>query len=110
MTAKKRTAATPSTETPDFDFESLTLGEVSTIEDLSGMSIGSIADEGAPKGKAFAAIVMIMKRRNGDPGFTFNQALGVPLSEANALLGGDDADPEADAKGEGSRSDGSANA
>ena len=69
-----------------FDFESLTLGEVATIEDLSGQSIGSIANEEAPKGKALAAIVMVIKRRNGEPTYTFNQALKVGLKEANALL------------------------
>lgn len=70
----------------NFDFDSLTLGEVALIEELSGQSIGSIADEGAPKGKAMAAIVMVIKRRTGEPDYQFNQALMVPLSEANALL------------------------
>jgi hypothetical protein len=70
-----------------FDFESLTLGEVATIEDLSGQPIGAIADEDAPKGKALAAIVMVIKRRTGHPGFKFNEALNIPLKEANALLG-----------------------
>lgn len=73
-----------------FDFDSLTLGEVATIEDLSGQSISSIADEGSPKGKALAAIVMVVKRRSGEPDFTFNKALALPLSEANSFIGGSD--------------------
>lgn len=81
-----------------FDFESLTLGEVALIEDLSGLSIGAIADEGEPKGKAMAAIVMVIKRRSGDPTFSFNQALAVPLSEANELLATEDEDEDPKAK------------
>lgn len=72
------------------DLESLTLGEVAAIEELSGQGINAIADDDRPKGKALAALVMVIKRREGEPTFTFNQALAVPLSEANALVGGDD--------------------
>lgn len=70
-----------------FDFDSLTLGEVAFIEDLSGMSISSIADADMPKGKALAAVVTVAKRRAGQPDFKFNDALKVPMSEVNALLG-----------------------
>lgn len=72
-----------------FDFEQLTLGEVAAIENLSGLSIATIADDESPKGNAFAAMVMVMKRRTGEPTFTFNQALAVPLAEANRLLAPD---------------------
>lgn len=78
-----------------FDFDTLTLGEVATIENLSSMSISAIADESQPKGNALAALVMVIKRRSGEPTYSFNQALTVPLSEANALLG---ADEEVDAE------------
>lgn len=87
-----------------FDFDTLTLGEVATIEDLSGQSIGSIADEAAPKGKALAAIVMVIKRRSGEPTFTFNQALSVPLAEANSLLTPDEEDEPEDEAPKGKRS------
>lgn len=70
-----------------FDFDALTLGEVSTIEELSGLSISAIADEEAPKGKALAAMAMIAKRRSGDPKFTWNQAQALTIQEANELLG-----------------------
>jgi len=84
-----------------FDFEALTLGEVAFIEDLSGQSVTSIANEDSPKGKALAAIITVAKRRNGEPAYTFNQALTVPLSEANALLGlgGDEIPAEDDDEG-----------
>lgn len=77
-----------------FDFDTLTLGEVATIEDLSGFGIASL-NEGTPQGKFLAALVMVFKRRNGEPTFTFNQALAVPMLEAQTLLGLDDTEPEA---------------
>lgn len=88
-----------------FDFDSLTLGEVSTIEDLSGQSISTIADEASPKGKALAAMAMVIKRRSGEPAFTFNQAMGLTLDEANAVIGLDDDEPDEDSdEGKGERS------
>lgn len=81
--------------TAAFDFDTLTLGEVATIEDLSGLPISAIADEERPKGKALAALAMIIKRRSGEPTFTFNQALAMPLVEANGLLGSDEPEDEA---------------
>ncbi|MBX3309711.1 MAG: hypothetical protein KF739_04660 [Cryobacterium sp.] len=70
-----------------FDFDALTLGEVSKIEELSGQSIASIADADSPKGKALAAMAMVVKRRTGDPAFTWNQACALTLDEANQILG-----------------------
>lgn len=83
-----------------FDFDTLTLGEVATIEDLSGFGIASL-NEGTPQGKFLAALVMVYKRRNGEPTYTFNQALGVPMLEAQTLLGIDDTEAEEDAEAEG---------
>jgi len=88
--------------TPSFDFESLTMREVSLIEELSGQSISAIADETTPKGKALAALAMVAKRRSGFPSFTFNEASAMTLAEVNELLGtSDDEDDEADADPEG---------
>jgi len=97
----------PTATPPAFDFDDLTLREVSLIEDLSGQSIESIAEKDKPKGKSLAAIVMVIKRRTGNPKFTFNEAMDVPLAEAYELLGDDDeADPqEVEAAGEGKPSD-----
>lgn len=68
------------------DFDTLTLGEISTIEDLSGYGIGALNEE-KPQGKFLAALVMIAKRRDGDPTFTFNKAMLTPFTEAQAYLG-----------------------
>ncbi|WP_350348014.1 hypothetical protein ABIQ69_15450 [Agromyces sp. G08B096] len=92
-----------------FDFDSLTLGEVSIIEDLSGLSISAIAVAESPKGKALAALAMVAKRRSGEPTFTFNQAMALTLDEANAVIGLDDDEPAEDSdEGKGERSDESA--
>ena len=85
--------------TPSFDFESLTMREVSLIEELAGQSISAIADETTPKGKALAALAMVAKRRAGFPGFTFNEASAMTLAEVNELLGTSDDEADADPEG-----------
>lgn len=67
----------------------LTLGEVAAVEDLSGISIDAIADTGTPKGRALAALVMVIKNRT-NPEFTFNDALNMDMGEAAALVNFDD--------------------
>lgn len=71
--------------------KSLTLGEVAKIEDLSGQPIQSFGDDHAPMGKAMAAFAYVVKRRQ-DPTFTWEDALGLSLEEAQGLLGGVDDD------------------
>lgn len=75
-----------------FDFESLTLNEVETIELLTGSSIDQLMDAGQAKGKAMKAIIFIMKKRT-DPNFTLEQAGALSMTEANALFAGEN-DPK----------------
>lgn len=91
---------------PKFDFDALTLGEVATIEDLSGTAIGALG-ETTPQGKFLAALLMIVKRRSGEPTFTFNQALNVPIKDAQTFLGfdGDQDDDETGDEGKDETSD-----
>lgn len=80
--------------TKAFDFDTLTLGEVATIEDLSGYGIGAL-NEGTPQGKFLAALYMVVKRRSGEPTYKFNQALSVGIKDAQTFLGlSDDTDDE----------------
>src|SRR5690606_1965920 len=65
------------------------LGEVATIEDITGYGIGALNVE-KPQGKFLAALYMIARRRNGEPTFTFNKALSVEMLEAQAYLGIED--------------------
>ena len=78
--------------TNGFDFESLTLNEVETIELITGSSIDQLMDAGQAKGKAMKAIIWIMKKRT-DPNFTLEQAGALSMTEANALFAGEN-DPK----------------
>lgn len=69
------------------DISTLTLGEVAKIEDLSGLPISAIGDEDKPKGNALAALALVLKRRDGDPGFTWNQAQALTFDEVQTLMG-----------------------
>lgn len=75
-----------------FDTQSLTLGEVSAIEDLSGLPIGALADEDKPKGKALTALAYIIKRRE-DSTFTFAMASKLTMADVGKLTGSTD-EPE----------------
>lgn len=77
-----------------FDASILTLGEIATIEKLSGQPIGAMGDPAAPKGAAMAALAMVAKRRGGFPGYTWKEAQGLTLTEAQELLGLDTADDD----------------
>jgi len=74
--------------TEAFDFESLTLDEVEMIENLTGVAIERIAEDGAPKGKNLKSLIYVMSRRT-NPGFTIEDAGKFTLSQATALFGED---------------------
>lgn len=80
------------------DLSSLTLGEVAKIEELAGMSIAAISDDDKPKGNALAAIAMVVKRRSGEPAFTWNQAQALTFDEVSELLGMNDDEADDDPK------------
>lgn len=75
------------------DIKQLTLGEVAKLEELSGLSINSMADEDKPKGKFMAAFAYVVHRRV-DPKFTFEQASKLTMSEAQELVFGNTEDDE----------------
>jgi len=71
--------------TQKFDFESLTLEEVETIELISGSSIDQLMESGQPKGKALKAIVFVAEKRK-NPEFTLEQAGKVSLKDAQNVF------------------------
>lgn len=75
--------------TTPFDFESLTLDEVETIELIAGTSIDTIMNAGQPKGKALKAIVFVINKRT-DPEFTLEKAGALKMSDINNLMAVDD--------------------
>ena len=70
------------------DFNSLTLDEVETIENLTGVSTDKLADDKTPKGKNLKVLIFVMKRRI-DPSFTLEQAGQLTLTDAMSLFGAD---------------------
>jgi hypothetical protein len=76
-----------------FDFESLTLEEVELIENLTNTSIDEAFGNGKPKGKALAAFVWVVRKRN-DPNYKMEDAKKLSLKEALAMIQGDEAKKE----------------
>ncbi|CAB4149670.1 hypothetical protein UFOVP545_17 [uncultured Caudovirales phage] len=72
----------------NFDFESLTLEEVETIENLVGASIDEAFAEGKPKGKALKIFVWMIEKRK-DPKYTIEQASKLSLKDALSMIQGD---------------------
>jgi hypothetical protein len=76
-----------------FDFESLTLEEVELIENLTNSSIDEAFSNGKPKGKALAAFVwVVLKREN--PTYKMEDAKKISLKEALGMIKGDDSKKE----------------
>lgn len=70
-----------------FDVSKLTLGEIAKFEDLSNMSINMLEKDEAPKGRALAALAFVVKRRTGDPKFTWAEAQDLTIDQANKIIG-----------------------
>jgi len=76
----------------EINFDTMTLNEIEQIELLTGRSIDSIMDDGAPRGRVFKAIIFVFMKRT-DPNFTFEQAGEFSMEQATALFSGDE-DPK----------------
>jgi hypothetical protein len=76
-----------------FDFESLTLEEVEVIENLTNTSIDEAFSDGKPKGKALAAFVWVVMKRD-NPNYKMEDAKKLSLKEALAMIQGDEAKKE----------------
>jgi hypothetical protein len=68
--------------TLDFNLNDLTIGEIVTIEELTGLPFDAMTDPDKPKGKLLQAIAYISKRRE-DPEFTFEMAGDLKLNLAS---------------------------
>jgi len=67
------------------DIQTLTLGEVSKIEEISGLPLSAMADEDKPKGKQMAAIAFVIMKRK-DSTYTMKQAEELTFAEVTELL------------------------
>jgi hypothetical protein len=72
----------------------LTLDEVETIENLSGVPMDELMNQGKLKGKTLKAIIWVAKRRT-DPNFKFEDAGKVTFTESLELFQGAGDDPKA---------------
>ena len=70
--------------TQDF-FSTLTLDEVETIENLSGMPMDELMGVGKLKGKALKAIIWVARKRV-DPNFKMEDAGKVTFADALELF------------------------
>jgi len=76
----------------NISYDTLTLGEIETIEDLTGVTIDDIVSVKVPKGKLLRALIFVMTKRT-DPGYTYEQTANLTLDSALELIG-DDSDPK----------------
>jgi hypothetical protein len=72
-----------------FDFESLTLEEVELIENLTNSGIDEAFANGKPKGKALAAFVWVVLKRD-NPNYKMEDAKKVSLKDALGMIKGDE--------------------
>lgn len=70
------------------DIKNLTMGEISKVEELSGLPLAALAEDDKPKGKLMAALALVIKRRE-DPKFTLEMANQMTMAEITALLSDD---------------------
>ena len=68
--------------TLDFNLNDLPIGEIVTIEELTGLPFDAMTDPDKPKGKLLQAIAYISKRRD-NPEFTFERAGDLKLNLAS---------------------------
>jgi hypothetical protein len=76
-----------------FDFETLTIEEVETIEQISGAPIDALMDDNALKGKSLKAVVYVIKKREDDK-FTIADAAKLSFKDAMELLQPGEPDPK----------------
>ncbi|AQX81480.1 hypothetical protein BWO91_17285 [Plantibacter flavus] len=76
------------------DISKLTMGEIDTVEKLSGLAIDEIGEKKVPRGLALAAMAYVAKKRT-DPEFTWNDAQALTYEDVNEIL--DTGKPDAEA-------------
>ncbi len=80
----------------NLDYETLTLAEIETIEEITGLAIDEIVSIKAPKGKLFRALIYVITKRT-NPAYTYEETGTLTLADGMAMLPGeDDDDPKGD--------------
>lgn len=73
------------------DIQQLTLGEIATVERVSGQALANLSDTDKPKGELLSALALVIKRRT-EPSYTLEQAQNLTMADIDALL--EDEEPE----------------
>jgi hypothetical protein len=76
------------------DYSDLTLGEIETIEELTGKTLDDIIEVKTPRGRLMRALVFVITKRS-NPGYTFEETAKLTLEQGLTALGtGEDNDPK----------------
>jgi hypothetical protein len=76
------------------DYSDLTLGEIETIEELTGKTLDDIIEVKTPRGRLMRALVFVITKRT-NPAYTFEETASLTLDQGlNALGTGEDNDPK----------------
>lgn len=76
-----------------FDINTLTLGEVAKVEEISGQAITSVGDAKTPKARLMCGLAFVIQRRSL-PGYTLKLAEALTLAEAQEIIGWNDDDDD----------------
>jgi len=76
------------------DYSDLTLGEIETIEELTGRTLDEIVEVKTPRGRLMRALVYVMTKRSNEA-YTFEETAKLTLDQGLSALGtGEDDDPK----------------
>lgn len=78
------------------DFTTLTLGETAFIEKYAETPLSKFSDPETPKTRMMIALVVVTKRREGNPTYTTLAAEQLTLKEAKAIISGGEDDDDAE--------------
>ncbi len=70
------------------DIQNLTLGEIATVERLSGRAFADLAEENLPKGELLSALAFVVNKR-ANPNFTYEDAQKLTMGDIETLLAGE---------------------
>lgn len=73
------------------DIQNLTLGEIATVERISGRGVATLGDAEAPRGELLAALAFVIKKRE-NPKYTLEQAKELTMTDIEELLGDGESD------------------
>lgn len=75
------------------DYSDLTLGEIETIEELTGKTLDEIIEVKTPRGRLMRALVFVITKRS-NPEYKYEDTAKLTLDQGLAALGSGDEDDE----------------